>query len=190
MPRKKQYDEVEVLEKAMLTFWEQGYYAVNTRELARAMGINQFSVYASFDNKETLFVKALEHYSEVIIHQRMLPPIAGENSTLDNLRQFLEQFIDTEDMGFPRGCFVCNTMIEASGVNSQIDNVIQNYRNTMLERFKTILGNSYPDADEQFIQVKSEFLFGAFMGLIMLHKIGISGNPIQNYVNEIMKAIS
>jgi len=65
MPRHRQYDEDEVLIAAMRVFWADGYGA-STRRLADAMGINHYSVYASFESKVGLFAKALERYIDDI----------------------------------------------------------------------------------------------------------------------------
>jgi AcrR family transcriptional regulator len=40
-----------VIEKAMSLFWRNGYQNTSVRMLEKEMGINQFSIYASFGNK-------------------------------------------------------------------------------------------------------------------------------------------
>ncbi len=190
MGRKKLYDENSALEKAMYAFWERGFKGVTTRDLAQAMEINQYSVYASFESKENLFGRALEYYCETVIEKGTLLPFGGEHLGLADLRQFFEQFVGTSEAGYPDGCFICNSMIEAFGMNNQVDGVIQRYRNLVIDAFQTVLRNSYPQADEDFIHKKAEFLFGAFLGLAMQKRMGLIGEPIQIYVNEIMNAIS
>ena len=54
MPRNKTYSDELVLEKAMNVFWIHGYDATSLRLLEKEMGINQFSIYASFKNKKNL----------------------------------------------------------------------------------------------------------------------------------------
>ncbi|NQV13857.1 TetR/AcrR family transcriptional regulator [bacterium] len=190
MTRKKLYDENEVLEKAMYSFWEHGFRGVTTRDLASSMGINQFSVYASFENKEKLFVKSLEYYYENLFIQRTLRPLSDSPLNLENLKQFLQQFVDTSETDYPLGCFICNTMIEDSSVRDQADEVIQRYTNIVKEAFQTVIRSSHPEADDALIQKKTGFLFGSFLGLTMLKRMGANGNPIQNYVNELLAAIS
>ncbi|MCT2586890.1 TetR/AcrR family transcriptional regulator [Actinophytocola sp. S1-96] len=48
----------------MLVFWEHGYEGASLVNLTEAMGISTTSMYATFGNKEELFRKALERYSE------------------------------------------------------------------------------------------------------------------------------
>jgi AcrR family transcriptional regulator len=48
----------------MLVFWKQGYEGASLTELTSAMGITRKSMYAAFGNKEALFRKVLERYTE------------------------------------------------------------------------------------------------------------------------------
>ena len=45
-------------------FWEQGYEGASLADLTEAMGISRTSMYAAFGNKEELFRKALDRYTE------------------------------------------------------------------------------------------------------------------------------
>lgn len=62
--RPRGFDTDEVLEHAMKVFWEQGYEGSSLTDLTRAMGINRTSMYAAFGNKDDLFRRALERYTE------------------------------------------------------------------------------------------------------------------------------
>ena len=62
--RPREFDAEEALQKAMVVFWEQGYEGASLAGLTEAMGISRKSMYAAFGNKEELFRKALQRYSE------------------------------------------------------------------------------------------------------------------------------
>ncbi|WP_328649361.1 TetR/AcrR family transcriptional regulator [Amycolatopsis sp. NBC_00348] len=62
--RPRGFDADEALERALLVFWEQGYEGASLATLTDAMGISTTSMYAAFGNKEELFRKALERYTE------------------------------------------------------------------------------------------------------------------------------
>ncbi|WP_327234028.1 TetR/AcrR family transcriptional regulator [Streptomyces sp. NBC_01317] len=62
--RPRGFDADEALERAMLFFWKHGYEGASTAGLTNAMGISTTSMYAAFGNKEQLFRKALERYTE------------------------------------------------------------------------------------------------------------------------------
>ncbi|MEV5980913.1 TetR/AcrR family transcriptional regulator [Streptomyces sp. NPDC052114] len=62
--RPRGFDTDQALEHAMRVFWEQGYDGASLTDLTNAMGITRTSMYAAFGNKEDLFRKALERYTE------------------------------------------------------------------------------------------------------------------------------
>ncbi|MBB5840647.1 TetR/AcrR family transcriptional regulator [Kribbella italica] len=64
MGRPRGFDTDEALERAMRVFWEQGYEGASLTDLTGAMGITKTSMYAAFGNKEQLFRKALDRYTE------------------------------------------------------------------------------------------------------------------------------
>ena len=65
MGRKKEFDEDAVLHKAMRLFWEQGYEKTSMQELVSHMGIHKKSMYDTFGDKQSLYVKTLKRYSEM-----------------------------------------------------------------------------------------------------------------------------
>lgn len=48
----------------MHVFWREGYEGASLSDLTEAMGISRPSLYAAFGDKESLFHKVLDHYSE------------------------------------------------------------------------------------------------------------------------------
>ncbi|MFD9704493.1 TetR/AcrR family transcriptional regulator [Lentzea sp. NPDC059081] len=62
--RPREFDVDEALEQAVLVFWEHGFEGASLTDLTTAMGISRKSMYAAFGNKEELFRKALQRYSE------------------------------------------------------------------------------------------------------------------------------
>lgn len=62
--RPREFDTNEALDRALRVFWEKGYEGASLPDLTEAMGINRPSLYAAFGNKEELFRKALDRYTE------------------------------------------------------------------------------------------------------------------------------
>src|SRR5437763_11448362 len=48
----------------MQVFWSKGFEGASLPDLTEAMGINRPSLYCAFGNKEQLFRKALDRYTE------------------------------------------------------------------------------------------------------------------------------
>lgn len=64
MGRPRAFDTEKALEAAMQVFWKKGYEGASLTELTEAMGINRPSLYAAFGDKEALFKKVLDRYTE------------------------------------------------------------------------------------------------------------------------------
>ena len=62
--RPREFDPDQALDRALEVFWRKGYEGASIAELTEAMGINRPSLYAAFGNKEELFRKALDRYSQ------------------------------------------------------------------------------------------------------------------------------
>ncbi len=63
--RPRAFDCDDALLKAMEVFWRKGYEGTTLADLTEAMGINRPSLYSAFGNKEELFRKVLDRYSEL-----------------------------------------------------------------------------------------------------------------------------
>jgi AcrR family transcriptional regulator len=62
--RPREFDADEALDRALRVFWQRGYEGAALSDLTAAMGINRPSLYAAFGNKESLFRKAIERYTD------------------------------------------------------------------------------------------------------------------------------
>jgi AcrR family transcriptional regulator len=61
--RPRAFDTEKALDRALHLFWKKGYEGTSLSDLTRAMGINRPSLYAAFGNKEALFRKVLDRYT-------------------------------------------------------------------------------------------------------------------------------
>jgi TetR/AcrR family transcriptional regulator, transcriptional repressor for nem operon len=56
MARTKDFDEGEVLTRAMNLFWSRGYGATSMEDLVNALGISRSSLYDTYTDKHSLFI--------------------------------------------------------------------------------------------------------------------------------------
>jgi AcrR family transcriptional regulator len=62
--RPRAFDTDKALHGALQVFWRKGYEGASLSDLTKAMGINRPSLYAAFGDKEALFRRVLDYYSE------------------------------------------------------------------------------------------------------------------------------
>lgn len=112
MPRPKTFDEDAVLDQAVELFWQRGYEGTSLADLEAHLGLGRQSLYNTFGDKQTLFLKALDRYRNGIGEQglaRLNVPGAG----LDAIRGFFRWSVDSlTEPGGRRGCLVANTILE------------------------------------------------------------------------------
>ncbi|MBW0449580.1 TetR/AcrR family transcriptional regulator [bacterium M00.F.Ca.ET.228.01.1.1] len=112
MARPRGFDEEEVLEAASATFWLKGYEATSTRDLVKCTGLTQPSLYNAFGDKRGLYLRALEHYLDRSLRERIrrlestMPPAQA-------ITGFFEETIE-RSVSDPhkRGCMLVNSALE------------------------------------------------------------------------------
>ena len=62
--RPRSFDLDQALDCALQVFWRKGYEGASLSDLTGAMGVNRPSLYAAFGDKEALFRKALDRYTD------------------------------------------------------------------------------------------------------------------------------
>ncbi len=84
---------------------------------------------------------------------------------------------------------ICNTMIEQAEHARAVLKAIQRYRELITQAFSRALFNGFPDMSESVVRARSEFLFGALLGLFVQKKMGAEGRLMQTLVDEMMAAV-
>ena len=171
MPRHKSYNEDEVLEKAMQVFWEHGYEATSVRQLEKEMGINQFSIYATFENKKKLFVEALKMYREYVKKNRF-QNLLKENAGLKDLKHFFNDFSRQVRNGEThKGCLIVNSTAELENKDAEIKEELRNYFNFIKEMIKNVLRNATA-AGEISEEADLEKYSNYFLGIMQSLSVG------------------
>ena len=110
--RTKEFDPEVVLGRALDAFWERGYEKTSLQDLVDRMGIGRRSLYDTFGDKHSLFLKALHRYAT----EREAEHRAIVDGAAD-ARQGLQALLESAVRGgavLHRGCLTVNTATEAT----------------------------------------------------------------------------
>ncbi|CAM4472405.1 TetR/AcrR family transcriptional regulator [Paenibacillus phoenicis] len=110
MARSKEFDEKEVLLKAMRLFWEQGYEKTSLQDLVEHMGVHRRSLYDTFGDKHTLYIKTMEQYAR-ITNAAIKAEVQRGRTALESIRLIFDYLIETNGEQ-PIGCFFVNSATE------------------------------------------------------------------------------
>lgn len=143
----KQYERIELLDRAVELFRKQGFNGTSTAELVDALGVNRKSMYAEFGSKQGLFEAALERYDRHHL-SRVLGPLEASSAGLDAIRRAFEGYasaIDTRFAGL--GCLMCNTAVERGALDPEIGRFVDAYLKRLTEAFRAALVQARTDGD-------------------------------------------
>lgn len=120
MGRCKEFEESVVLQKAMEVFWKKGYEKTSMSDLVEHMGIHRRSLYDTFGDKHTLFLKALDYFGESIV-ARLMSGISRAETARQAI-QFIFGFM-IEGSGDNRhlGCLYVNSAAELALRDKQVN---------------------------------------------------------------------
>jgi TetR/AcrR family transcriptional repressor of nem operon len=174
--RRKSYDRAEVLDRATRLFWEQGFFATSIRELADAMGVNVYSLYAEFGSKEELYEAALNHYDETIVSGHF-GKLEVADAGLDTVRDVARFFGSAALGGNPMlGCLLCNTITERAPTNTRSQEVGARYTERLTRAFTNALTNARQDGTLQAdapVGALAHFLTVSLLGVFVALRAGI-----------------
>ncbi|MGI9657781.1 MAG: TetR/AcrR family transcriptional regulator, partial [Gaiellaceae bacterium] len=112
--RPRAFDRDEVLDAAVMVFWEKGYEGASIDNLTEAMGIQRPSLYATFGSKRDLFVEAIDRYAAT--HGRgSFDPLRNDPDTKSAVAAFFDTNIRrATERGKPRGCLIACVATETA----------------------------------------------------------------------------
>jgi TetR/AcrR family transcriptional repressor of nem operon len=185
--RKKNYDERKVVEKAMNLFWKNTYESTSMQMLEKEMGINKFSIYASFGNKHGLFMASLAYYKEKV--GAIIKKFASGTNGVQDIKQFFIDSVTIIDRdGSRNGCLLTNTYNEFAASE---DAVIQEEMNSFMSSIKELFIEKLRmdgSKDEETIMREANFLLLAKHGLAAASRVNTT-QEIEDYIEMTFKNI-
>lgn len=184
MARKKQYNEDEVIEKAMYLFWRNGYENTSVRMLEKTMGINQFSIYASFGNKHGVFLECLKAYK--LKEKDIFEKLKNSNNGIEDIKQFFYDSINSTDALSSKGCLLTNTYNEFADsedleIKAQIHNFMDGLKNIFIDKL-----NIDSTKNKETILKQANYLLLSKHGLAAAERVN-NEKEIKDYIEIIFK---
>ncbi|MBD1392006.1 TetR/AcrR family transcriptional regulator [Mucilaginibacter glaciei] len=168
MARTKDFDETEVLTKAVNLFWLKGYSATSMQDLVDELGISRSSLYDTYGDKHTLFLKALESY-QCANSGQFAQIIAGDGSSKEIIRALLEFFIDgLLNDTCQKGCFMVNAEVEVGLHDKEVSDMIQKNDQNTEDAFYRVIKTGQERGEitnPQDARALARFLFNTVKGI-------------------------
>ena len=118
--RYKQFNETEVLQRAMNVFWKKGYEATSTEDLLLAMELNKGSLYNTFKSKKELFVRVVDHFGDFLL-QHVDGVVKSQPNTIEGIKFLFRNICRDTLEDRERGCFLGNSISELSNIDGDME---------------------------------------------------------------------
>jgi len=182
MPRPKEFNPDDAIEKAMQVFWHKGYEATSMEDLLSAMDLNRGSLYDTFGDKRQLFLKVIDRYCHGFVGEKF-SLLDQPGPALPTLRRFIHGMIEG-GLADPqrRGCLIANTVMELAAHEQDIAGKVCHAMKMGEDAFFKILtrakeqGELAKDKDPRAL---ARFLTTMMQGTIMSIKAGASADVVK-----------
>ena len=173
MPRHKQFDQDDALQKAMEVFWSRGFEATSIQDLVANMGINRQSLYDTYGDKHALFLLALDRYREVE-GRRLIELLERPGSLKKSLRQLFREVVEKALCDRERrGCFMGNATSELAGRCKETASRTSRNMATIEQAFYRALLRAKQEGEIEGVcdsRAMARFFYCMLQGIVMMAK--------------------
>jgi len=164
-------------------FRDHGFAGTSSQMLVDGLGVNRFSLYAEFGNKQGLFDAALEHYNNVVV-ERNFGPLESPEAGIEEIQSLLEFFASaSKGPASGRGCLLCNTAVEFGPTDPNGSEFVQSYFKRISKAFNKALSNSKNNAllrDNVTLKKEADFFTATTLGLFVMIRAKAPAKVIEN----------
>jgi TetR/AcrR family transcriptional repressor of nem operon len=181
MPRPKEFNPDDAIEKAMQVFWHKGYEATSMEDLLAAMNLNRGSLYDTFGDKRQLFLKVMDRYCHGFVGEKF-SLLDQPGPALPSLRLFIHGMIEG-GLADPqrRGCLIANTVMELSPHEEEIAGTLRQALKMAEDTFFRVLDRAKQQGElknDKDPRALARFLTTMLQGTIVMIKAGTSADVV------------
>ena len=189
MARHKEFDEQEVLGKAVELFWSQGFEATSISDLERQLGLGRQSIYNAFGDKHQLYVKALEQYADRnfrLVQNVLHAPDAG----MEAVRRYFEALVAfLTPKGERKACLLLNSSLERGSRDLDVTRACAKNQQAVISGFTNTLTNAVEKGElgsQIDIEATARMLMAQVYGLSVLAKSGASTRELRQTADALL----
>jgi TetR/AcrR family transcriptional repressor of nem operon len=193
MARTKDFDEDEVLQKAMNLFWHKGYNGTSMQDLVDGLGISRSSMYDTFGDKHTLFMKALENYKKLATAQMKII-VDNAPTAKEAIRRMLEYTVAEllrDDQH--RGCFLVNAGVEMAPHDAEVSKMLCDNDKQLEKYFNEAIKTGQRNGEisnEQSSHALAQFILNSIKGIRVTAKSGADKKVFRDIVEVTIRVLN
>jgi len=177
----------------MNVFWEKGFEATSVQDIVDRTGVNRSSLYASYRDKQGLFLAALDRYRDRVV-TAMLCDLERPDSGLAEIRGYFERVLEGA-RGLPAhpGCLMTNSAVEATPRDRAASSRVREHMRRLERAFTAALERSRVRGElrsEVEVADLASFLTASAQGLAVLIRSGAPAQSLEGVVRVVLGAIA
>lgn len=192
MPRPKEFDPEDALEKAMHTFWAKGYYDTSVRDLVTATGVGPYGLYSTFEDKHGLYLAALDRYRDTVTRAlldelKTQDGLVAIRSAFDRALEIMRK--DHEHIG----CLMCMTAVELAPHDRQAADKVARHMALLTKAFRGAVEQAMRAGDikdGKDPETLAEYLTTTLYSTGVLLRAGQSAAYVQRHVRTALDGLS
>jgi TetR/AcrR family transcriptional repressor of nem operon len=191
MARPRAFDRDQVLDVAIGVFREKGFDGTSTEDLVTAMNIGRQSLYATFGDKRSLYLEALQRYSSDSVSARIR---AARNaiSPIQVIEQLLLGFVEQPSGVEANACLGVNAICEFGTSDADVSRIGRESGRT-LQRF---LERTFREAramgeidDTVDPKAAAQFIAATLTGMKVSARGGVDPSALRNIARFALRSL-
>ena len=189
MARTKEFNEDQVLDKAIEIFWYKGYNGTSAQDLVTHLGLSRSSLYDTFGDKQKLFAAALKRYQKQ--SQDQIVHLFGISENIkETLRDIFKQAVlESLENRITKGCFMVNSAVELAIHDKTIADIVQNNTKAMEAIFTNAVEKGQDMgqiSNKTDAKVLARFIFNNYSGIRVMARTGENNKQVYD---DIVKTV-
>ncbi|MBL4582802.1 MAG: TetR/AcrR family transcriptional regulator [Gammaproteobacteria bacterium] len=190
MPDVLHFDVDKALDQMLKVFWQQGFKATTTKQLAKSASLSEGSLFNTFGSKRELYIQTLQRYRENA--QFLFELIEKDVSPIHGFRAYWNAIAArAADKTRVNGCMITNATVEQSQ-DAKIVEFIETVHSDNEKFFKKHLDRAVKIGElKQGTDAKAlaQFLQHSVQGIRVLSRTNPSKQKMRNIVNTAMSVL-
>lgn len=193
MARTKAFNENEVLQKAMELFWKKGYTATSPADIVSALGISRSSLYSTYGDKRSLFLRSLQHYINTRT-AKLIEKFRLSDDAFATLQEVFADITNPKENDMNRyGCFVVNTALEFGNHKLDITQILKSNDQTIIKALSELIERNQENGNivnKMPAKELARYIYNNITGLRVHVRMGQSPRELRRTTSIILATLN
>lgn len=182
MARTKNFDQNEVLQRALELFWSKGYNATSIQDLVDHLGVNRASLYGTWGDKHSLYLETLQLYRKGA-STWLLELVRSERPAKQIVEEFLNYAIaESEIEQTNNGCYLVNSATELANTDKEVSALVNDNKETVVKVLTAIIEEGKEEGEITSLRSSEDlatYIFSIVSGLRVMRQTGMSTKELR-----------